>query len=463
MSFLSISFILFFLVVLVLNYCIPQKYRWIFLLVASLYFYLNWQPIYAVLLTLTIIFTYFIGRAVSSKNLTEKKKKLICGIGIILLISPLLLFKYYNFITGIVENALHAVRLNISIPAMTMLLPLGISFYTFSAIGYTIDCYRNKYDPEKNIFILALFISFFAQISSGPIPRGDQLIPQLARPDNLNYNNFIKGLHKFVWGLFLKVCVADRIGTYVDAIYNNMENHNGGSLLLASVFYTIQIYCDFAGYSLMAVGVARMLGIRLIENFRRPYFATSVKDFWSRWHISLSTWFRDYVYIPLGGNRVSKVRKPVNLVLTFLASGLWHGASWNFITWGGMHGVMQAGEKYQKKNGKEKNNWFKVILIFIIISFAWIFFRISSNHHLVMFWNKLFTDFGFPYYDVTILYVVIALTVLFIFDYLSEYRPLFMTKISNNFFVSNILCGCLLAMIAISGAFDGNSFIYFAF
>lgn len=463
MSFTSLSFLLFFVIILIINYCLPQRYRWMFLLGASYYFYLNWQPIYAILLSISIVITYLAGRLLYRDTGRTQSRKIICATSIILLIAPLFLFKYYNFITSTIESFLNILRVSIEIPKMTMLLPLGISFYTFSAIGYIIDCYRNKYPPEKNIFVLALFISFFAQISSGPIPRGDQLIPQLVKPENLIYDNFIKGLHKLIWGFFMKLCVADRIGIYVDTVYNNMENHNGGSLLLASVLYTIQIYCDFAGYSLMAIGVARMLGIRLLENFRRPYFATSVKDFWSRWHISLSTWFRDYVYIPLGGNRVSKRRRSANLMTTFLVSGLWHGASWNFLTWGGIHGATQIGEKHWNDSKEKKRKWWKIITVFFIVSFAWVFFRLVTNHEIGMFWNKLFTQFGFPFADMTLLYIFIAIMILFIFDYTAEFKSAFFSKVSNNFWASNILCGVVLAMIALFGVFGSNSFIYFAF
>lgn len=463
MAFTSFTFLLFFAIVLIVNYCIPQKYRYIFLLIASFYFYLNWQPIYAVLLTVTILISYFTGKLLSGKNLSNKWRKTICGLGIGLSIIPLFLFKYYNFITSSISGILTATGISIDLPRMELLLPLGISFYTFSSIGYIIDCYRNKYDAVNNILILALFISFFAHISSGPIPRGDQLIPQLIRPEDITYNNVIKGLHKMLWGFFLKLCIADRIGLYVDSVYGNIENHNGGSLLLASILYTIQIYCDFAGYSLMAIGAARMLGIRLMENFRRPYFATSIKDFWGRWHISLSTWFRDYLYIPLGGNRVSKIRKPINLLTTFLISGLWHGASWNFVAWGGLHGTSQAVEKYQKTRNEIKYRWLRIIFVFIFVSFAWVFFRLTTANSLGLFWHKLATQIGLPFIDMVIVYVIIALTILFIVDYIAEFKPHFFAKISSNFWISNILSGLLLAAIVIMGVFGNNSFIYFAF
>ena len=344
MSFTSITFLIFIAIVVTVNYCLPQKYRWIFLLIASYYFYLNWQPIYAILLFSTTIVSYFAGKMIW-KTVDGFRRKMICLLGCILPLGVLVLFKYYGFITDNISKLLNVLHIGVSFPEMKLLLPVGISFYTFTAVGYLIDVYRRNHEPEKNFGIFCLFIAFFAQIASGPIPRGNQLIPQLYEPDNLKYDNVMRGVRTMLWGFFMKLCVADRLAVYVDTIFGEIHLHNGGSILLASLIYSLQIYCDFAGYSFVAIGTARMLGIRLIENFRRPYLAKNIKDFWSRWHISLSTWFRDYVYIPLGGNRVSKTRHKLNLIITFLVSGLWHGAAWNFIFWGGLHGIGQIAEK----------------------------------------------------------------------------------------------------------------------
>lgn len=353
MSFTSFDFLYFLIVVVVVNYCISKHWRWVFLLVSSYYFYINWQPIYAILLFITSVVTYFTARYVGDESKEKSKRKTICIIGCFVPLLALGLFKYYNFINESIIGFLSTIGIHMSIPQLQLLMPIGISFYTFTAVGYLIDVYKKKYKPEHNFGIMCLFISFFPQITSGPIPRGDGLIPQLKNPSDLTYDNLIGGLKVLIWGFFMKLCVADRLGIYVDAIYGNIGHHNGGSLFLASLLYTIQIYCDFAGYSLMAIGTARMLGIRLMDNFRRPYFATSIKDFWGRWHISLSTWFRDYVYIPLGGSRVSKKRNVFNLMATFLVSGLWHGAAWNFILWGGLHGAGQAVEKVTARSNKK--------------------------------------------------------------------------------------------------------------
>jgi D-alanyl-lipoteichoic acid acyltransferase DltB (MBOAT superfamily) len=222
----------------------------------------------------------------------------------------------------------------ISVPEFHLLLPVGISFYTFMAVGYMVDIYKGKYLPESNLLDYSLFIGFFPQIASGPIGRGNQLIPQFKVKQKLLYDNISDGMKMVIWGFFMKLVVGDRAGIYVDTVFGNYAYHNGVSLMIATFMYTIQIYCDFAGYSLIAIGVAKTMGYNLMENFRRPYFAVSVADFWRRWHISLSTWFRDYVYIPCGGSRVGKIKLYRNLLITFLVSGLWHGAAYNFVLWG---------------------------------------------------------------------------------------------------------------------------------
>lgn len=406
MAFTSLSFILFLAIVIIINYSIPKEYRWAFLLVASYYFYLNWQPIYAILLMTTTVITY-LSAVLMHRQASPLKRKAICIVGCILPLFALIIFKYYNFITDNVAALLKSLHIGISLPQMQLLLPIGISFYTFTAIGYLFDIYRKKYNPEYNFGIFCLFIAFFAQITSGPIPRGDQLIPQIRHPEDLSYDNIMHGFRTMLWGFFMKLCVADRIAVYVDTIYGNIGSHNGGSILLASVLYTVQIYCDFAGYSFIAIGAARMLGLKLMENFRRPYLALSVKDFWNRWHISLSSWFRDYVYIPLGGNRVSKTRHKCNLMITFLVSGLWHGAAWNFILWGGLHGMGQITEKTATKFNITLPRIVKICLMFTFVSICWMFFRLSSVDDVFTGFKKFFCDFGIPFIDSTLFFSII--------------------------------------------------------
>ncbi|MCM1139494.1 MAG: MBOAT family protein [Muribaculum sp.] len=402
-------------------------------------------------------------------NKTIRYRKIVCTVGCVIPLVILGLFKYYNFITSVITNSLSHVGLRFEMPQLEFLMPIGISFYTFTAVGYLIDIYRRKYKVEKNFLILSLFVGFFAQIASGPIPRGGHLIPQLRQPDNLSYDNVISGLRTMLWGFFMKLCVANRVAIYVDAIYGNMSHHNGTSLILASVLYTIQIYCDFAGYSLIAIGTAKMLGIKLMENFRRPYFATSIKDFWGRWHISLSTWFRDYVYIPLGGNRVSKSRNVFNLITTFLVSGLWHGAAWNFILWGGLHGAGQSIEKLSpKRDDRQKSqlviwSFFQIVLVFIVVNFLWVFFRLDSMNDIKLFFFKAFTSFGSPFFHISLVAGGISIMILFIKDFVDEFFPSFSLLNNRNFLVSNCSTGVLVAIIFLLGVFDSSSFIYFQF
>lgn len=352
MNFTSFHFLLFFPAVCILYYLIPQRYKWQYLLVVSYLFYINWQPIYAVLLFATTVVTYAGARLIEKTEEKPVRRKSIFIASCVIPISILVFYKYYNFVNGAVFDLLDRVGLRWPFPEIKLLLPIGISFYTFMAVGYVVDVYRRTIPAERNLGLYALFVSFFPQVTAGPIGRANSLISQLRNPSPDIRENIMEGLKQMIWGYFMKLCIADRLASYVDAVYGNLPQHNGSTLLLASVFYTVQIYCDFAGYSLIAIGAARMMGIRLMENFRRPYFAKNVKEFWSRWHISLSTWFRDYVYIPLGGNRVSKSRHMGNLMLTFLVSGLWHGANWTFILWGGMHGLLQVIETLWRRRTK---------------------------------------------------------------------------------------------------------------
>ena len=458
----SIHFLLLLSTVIIVNYLIPRSYRWILLLVSSCYFYLDWQPIYFFLLLITSLITYFSAKLLG-RDYKKNTRKIICILGSGLPLGSLIFFKYYGFITNNVKLFLEFLGIYIEFPAMSLLLPLGISFYTFSAIGYLIDIYNYKYAPEKNFGLLFLFISFFAQILSGPIPRGNQLIPQLKKPGNLSYDNILGGFRILLWGMFMKLCVADNLAIYVDNVYSNLNAQNGGSIFLASTLYTFQIYCDFAGYSFMALGCGRMLGIKLMENFRRPYLARNIKDFWGRWHISLSTWFRDYIYIPLGGNRVSKKRNRLNLFITFILSGIWHGASWNFILWGGFHGSGQIVQKSFPGHKIKLPPYFLVFLTFSFVSLCWVFFRLESLDQIKTFFHKLFFDFGFPAIDAVAFYGLITLLFVIIKDLKDEYFPQIKLMHSENFWVSNIFTGLFLGFIVLFGKFGNGSFIYFNF
>lgn len=330
MLFNSLNYIFFLIGVVIIYFLIPSnRWRKVFLLGASYYFYACWNVAFlAILLAVTAV-SYGLG-----KYLANNKKKWPLTVSIVVLLLPLLCFKYLNFMLQSTNDIVALAGLDVSLPLVKLMLPVGISFFTFMAIGYVVDCYKQKCQPEKGVLDYALFVGFFPQIASGPIGRVNQLIPQFKEKKALSYDNFVIGAKMMLWGFFIKLVVGDRAGIYVDTVFGNYTYHSGLSLIVATFMYSIQIYCDFAGYSLIAIGSARVMGYELMTNFLRPYFANSVGDFWRRWHISLSTWFRDYVYIPLGGNRCSKMRQYLNLMITFLVSGLWHGAAWSFILWG---------------------------------------------------------------------------------------------------------------------------------
>lgn len=378
MLFNSLLFLVFFPIVVILYFIIPPKYRWVFLLIASYYFYMNWQPIYALLISFSILTTWICG-VLLDKTEDVNKRKIFLTISLIINFGILFLYKYYNFINTKVFSIFDNFNIRWEVPNLDVLLPVGISFYTFQAVGYTIDVYRKEIQAEKHIGIYALFVTFFPQLVAGPIERSKNLLPQFREVKILTAENLSAGFKMVLWGFFLKIVLADRLGMYVDAVFNNVDKHTGISHILASFFFAFQIYGDFAGYSLIAIGVSRIMGFKLMTNFARPYFATSITTFWSRWHISLSSWFKDYLYIPLGGNRVSKARTYFNLFFTFFVSGIWHGANFTFIIWGALHGLFSTLEKalgLERKNFGKKLSLkivFNGILTFIMVDFAWIF------------------------------------------------------------------------------------------
>ena len=336
MLFNSLDFIIFWIVVVCIYYLIPNNiWRKAFLLAASYYFYACWNVAFLAILLFETVLSYGLGLSLG-QDTVDKKGKSKLWLGVVLLLLPLLCFKYLDFILASAGDALHAMGVGITVPQFKLLLPVGISFYTFMAVGYVVDSYKHKIEAERNILDYALFIGFFPQIASGPIGRASTMLPQFKERHPLFYGNIAAGVKMMLWGFFMKLVVGDRAGIYVDTVFGNYAQHNGVSLMLATFLYTIQIYCDFAGYSLIAIGTAKTMGYNLMTNFSRPYFSQTIGEFWRRWHISLSTWFRDYVYIPLGGSRCSQWKIYRNLLITFLVSGLWHGAAYNFIIWGGV-------------------------------------------------------------------------------------------------------------------------------
>lgn len=343
MLFNSFNFMFFFPLVVLVYFVIPKRGRYIWLLFSSYIFYMGWNPKYALLIAFSTVITYFGGILLERFNdqadeKARSRKKGILVATIFINIGILIYFKYFDFILQNINLLLESCGVTAFNKGFDIILPVGISFYTFQALGYIIDVYRGEIKAEKNILRYSLFVSFFPQLVAGPIERSKNLLRQIDNVENIgiwNYSRIKNGLILMLWGFFLKMVIADRAAILVDNVYDAYWMYGSIELILATVLFAIQIYCDFSSYSLIAIGAAKVMGFELMENFNTPYFSCSVKEFWSRWHISLSTWFRDYLYIPLGGNRCSKKKKYRNLMITFLVSGLWHGASWNYIFWGG--------------------------------------------------------------------------------------------------------------------------------
>ena len=343
MLFNSYDFLIFFPIVTLVYFLIPHKIRYIWLLITSYYFYMCWNAKYALILVLSTFVTYISGILISKANNIQDKdkcirrKKTYVIISCIINLSILFLFKYFDFAITNINIVLKHFNIQVLNPTFDLVLPVGISFYIFQALSYTIDVYRSEVEAEKNFFRYALFVSFFPQLVAGPIERSKNLLKQMNERHYFNAQRVKDGLLLMIWGGFQKIVIADRVAIVVDTIFNNFPTYGGMYIVVGSILFAIQIYCDFSGYSTIAMGAAKVMGFELMENFNAPYFATSVSEFWRRWHISLSSWFRDYLYIPLGGNRKGKIRKYINLMIVFLVSGLWHGAQWSFVVWGALN------------------------------------------------------------------------------------------------------------------------------
>ena len=472
MLFNSLTFLLFFPIVCVLYYAIPSarvKGRNLLLLVASYFFYMNWEPVYANLLLTSTFVTYFAALGMGHYK-DKRKRKIYLVSSIVLNLAILFQFKYYNFLASNLEEALQVCGLRIQIPEFHMLLPVGISFYIFQALGYSIDVYRQTAKVEHDFLTYALFVSFFPQLVAGPIERSRNLLPQFRQCHRFKYDEVMAGVRLMLWGYFLKLVLADRCGLYVDAVFNNIEMHNGGSYLLASLLFPFQIYGDFAGYSLIAIGVARVLGFHLMENFRRPYFACSIGEFWHRWHISLSTWFKDYVYIPLGGNRSGKASQYYNLMVTFMVSGIWHGANWTFLCWGSLHGILLCIEKTFRIGKQDYSGCKKLChwaVTFTLVCMSWILFRASNLRDTVSIVSGIFCKIGLP--NVTfamfteLCLAAFAITLLLIRELSDEFCWKWHISKLHYWLVQHLYIVGMTAMILLFGVLGGDQFIYFQF
>lgn len=408
MSFVSIQFLLFFPIVTIVYFSLPQKPRWLWLLCASYFFYMSWNPRYGILLAVSTVITYLsgilIGKAgdLPDAEKAAKMKKLWVSVSFALNLGILIVFKYLNFFDEVYTNLISALGMPIGRTKFDLLLPVGISFYTFQALSYTVDVYRGDLKPERHFGKYALFVSFFPQLVAGPIEKSKDLLHQFGEEQRFDYDRARQGLLLMLWGYFQKTVVADRLGELVNTVYSSPGKYGGAEIAIASVFFAFQIYCDFGGYSNIAIGAAQIMGFSLTTNFSRPYFSLSIKEFWRRWHITLGSWFRDYLYIPLGGNRCSLARQCLNLFLVFAVCGLWHGASFTFVIWGTLHGLYQifglllrparkkAAEILRIDSNSSLSCFLRGVFTFILVDFAWIFFRADTVQDAFTLIGRLF-------------------------------------------------------------------------
>lgn len=479
--------------VVLIFFLVPQKAKNVWLLAASCYFYMSWNAKYMLLLFFSTAVTYASGLLLAyfSAINNRKWKKFIVGISFFLNLSVLFWFKYFDFILVNLNRILSVLHIRLLNPTFDLLLPVGISFYIFQALSYTVDVYREDTKVERNFMKYALFVSFFPQLVAGPIERSKNLLSQLDEEHSFDLERVRDGLLLMLWGYFLKLVVADRIAVVVDTVYGDYGTYGGGYLVVASILFAFQIYGDFAGYSTIAAGAAQVMGFRLMENFNCPYFSRSVSEFWRRWHISLSTWFRDYLYIPLGGNRKGRRRKQVHILIVFLLSGLWHGAQWSFVVWGGFNGLFQIAGECLKPVRDKMNRIFrldrdtlghkaaKVFVTFLLVDFTWIFFRadqlsdafliiksmLTVHNPWIFFDNSLYDlGLGRKEFQMMLLSIGILLTA----DFL-KYRGI---KVREVLVQQELWCRWLCYILAIlfillfgvwGSAYNESSFIYFQF
>ena len=469
MVFNSFSFWLIFPLIFGIYWLIPSKQKelkkW-FLIVVSYLLYMNWNPAFALALMFVTGVTYYGSHFISDAN-DQKKNKHICMLTVVLGVSLLVIFKYYNFINDNINALLSWLHLQVELPGLNYAIPVGISFFTFQAIGYFLDVYLKKIEAEKSLSDYVLFVSFFPQVSSGPISKASELLPQIQNPKPFNEIQAKDGLRYLLWGMFMKVAVADRLGIYVDTIYGEYINYSGFNSFVSMLYYSFQIYADFAGYSLMALGIAKLLGYDIVNNFQQPYFAFSITNFWRRWHISLSRWLKDYIYIPLGGSRCSSTRNYFNIFITFLVSGIWHGASWNFIIWGALHGIFQIIEKalhLQKEPAKGGIiKAVRIVITFFLVSFAWIFFRMPTLNDAIGLIVHTVKDFtSFDILQNQRIFILFTLPIVIMHDIYLEY---FSHKQYwwNNTITRWMLYVTLFILILIVGVLDSGQFIYVSF
>lgn len=478
MLFNSLEFLIFFPLVTLIYFILPHKYRWFHLLIASCVFYAAFIPIYLLILVFTIVIDYIAGILIEKSEGARKRNYLI--LSLVANIGILAVFKYYNFFIENINELFVSLDLTLNIPLLSIMLPIGLSFHTFQAMSYTIEVYRGKQKAERHFGIYALYVMFYPQLVAGPIERPQNVLHQFHEEHPFNSQQFMDGFRLMLWGMFKKVVIADRLSIYVNIIYEQPDQYHYLNLLLAAVFFSIQIYCDFSGYSDIAIGAARTMGIDLMTNFNRPYFAKNIQEFWSKWHISLSTWFRDYLYISLGGNRVAVNRMYLNVAIVFVISGFWHGANWTFLVWGALHAFFIVAYMIYKQYSKIKlpEGWMfngaSIFITFMIVTLSWVYFRAENVSAANSFLSQLFhlqtpsaftfdvknNDLGFIFNKFSLAIVAFSLMIMIIVEKLNA-PDLF--QIGKNKYKDLAFSVFILTTIICLGVFKQQSFIYFQF
>jgi alginate O-acetyltransferase complex protein AlgI len=485
MLFNSFEYAVFLVAVLTIYFRLGVRPRWPILLVASYIFYMGWKPMFIFLLMFTTLVDYFGGLVIdTAKRQIVRRIALITSVSIN--VSLLGFFKYFNFFVENVNTAASSFGAEFNLVYINVILPVGISFYTFQSLSYAFDVYARKVAAERNLLRYALYVAFFPPLEAGPIERAARLLPQVQKDKYADPQRFADGLWLIGFGLFKKMCISDLIGPFVEGVYANPAQYNGSYLTLATVLFAIQIYCDFSGYSDIAIGSAKMLGFDLMTNFRQPYFARSLTEFWRRWHISLSTWFRDYVYFPLGGSRGTRLQGLRNIMIVFLLSGVWHGASWTFIIWGGIHGVILCVERFATAFVERSRSWKRFLAVRgsgfmigltgliwtnLIVLVAWVFFRANSLDSAVAIFSGMpnfgpleygtFKILGLPSFEIIL--AIKQISILVIVDLLLFLRPDLFTKWRRIPGVGLVAGVFLFYNIMLFGIFGHQDFIYFQF
>lgn len=484
MLFNSFHFLVFFIIVTSLYFVLPYNKRWLLLLISSSYFYMAFVPIYILILGFTIFIDYFAGLYIEEAE--GKMRKLLLIISLTANIGVLAIFKYYNFLNENFSFLMHGFGLENPIPYLSILLPIGLSFHTFQAMSYTIEVFRGHQKAERHFGIYSLYVMFYPQLVAGPIERPQNLLHQFREKYDFDYDRVTSGLRLMAWGLFKKVVIADRLAILVDSVYSNPQSHNSLSLIIATIFFSFQIFCDFSGYSDMAIGASRVMGFKLMTNFNKPYSSRSIHEFWGRWHISLSTWFRDYLYISIGGNRVTIPRWYLNLFIVFLVSGLWHGASWTFVIWGALHGFYlvfgMITLKYREKVNKlllfDRMPFIPKLSTFFLVAFAWIFFRANGVDSAIYIVKSLFN--GIPdvinkilnhqplleYLGLGKMDYILSVFLILLLETVHHFQG--KKNLSDIFtkkpvYVRWAVYSCFVLIILFFGVFENRQFIYFQF